>query len=47
MLFSKLAQYFEKLEQTSSRLALIDILADLFDEINFSEIGHVAYLIQG
>ncbi len=47
MLFSKLAQYFEKLEQTSSRLALIDILAELFAEVNFNEIGHVAYLIQG
>ncbi|MCL4365854.1 ATP-dependent DNA ligase, partial [Patescibacteria group bacterium] len=47
MLFSKLAEYFEKLEQTSSRLALIDILSDLFSEVEFSEIGHVAYLIQG
>ncbi len=47
MLFSELSQYFEKLEQTSSRLALIDILAELFSEVDFSEIGHVAYLIQG
>lgn len=47
MLFSQLAQYFEKLEKTSSRLSLIDILANLFDEVKLEEIGHVAYLIQG
>ncbi len=47
MLFSRLTEYFEKLEETSSRLALIDILADLFSEVKFNEIGHVAYLIQG
>lgn len=55
MLFSELAQYFEKLEQTSSRLTLIDILAELFSKVDFdpstgsglSEIGHAAYLIQG
>jgi hypothetical protein len=28
--FASLAQYFEKLEKTSSRLALIAILAELF-----------------
>lgn len=47
MLFSQLAQYFEKLEQTSSRLALIDILAELFNEVKTDEVGHVSYLIQG
>jgi len=30
MIFSELSSYFEKLELTSSRLALIDILSDLF-----------------
>lgn len=47
MLFSKLSQYFEHLEETSSRLALIDILTELFSQVEFNEIGHVAYLIQG
>ncbi len=47
MMFADLAQYFEKLEQTSSRLALIDILTELFSKVEFNEIGHVAYLTQG
>ncbi|MDO8576831.1 MAG: ATP-dependent DNA ligase [Candidatus Daviesbacteria bacterium] len=46
MLFSKLTQYFEKLEQTSSRLILIDILSELFKEVGSSEIAKVVYLIQ-
>ena len=47
MLFSKLAQYFERLEETSSRLTLIDILSELFKEVRLSEIAEVSYLIQG
>ncbi|OGE18294.1 DNA ligase [Candidatus Daviesbacteria bacterium RIFCSPHIGHO2_12_FULL_37_11] len=47
MLFSKLSQYFEKLESTSSRLALIDILAELFGEVSKDEVGMVSYLLQG
>ncbi len=47
MLFSKLAEYFERLEKTSSRLALIDILSKLFDEVKAEEIGEVCYLLQG
>ncbi|MDP2664171.1 MAG: DNA ligase, partial [bacterium] len=47
MLFSDLAEYFEKLEKTSSRLSLIDILAEFFSKVEFNEIGQVAYLIQG
>ncbi|MCR4305747.1 MAG: ATP-dependent DNA ligase, partial [Candidatus Daviesbacteria bacterium] len=47
MLFSKLAEYFERLEQTSSRLALIDILSELFKEVKASEIAKVCFLIQG
>ncbi|MBI4039018.1 ATP-dependent DNA ligase [Candidatus Daviesbacteria bacterium] len=46
MTFADLAKYFEKLEKTSSRLALIDILADLFSKVKFDEIGQVSYLIQ-
>jgi hypothetical protein len=32
MTFATLSSYFEKLEGTSSRLALIDILSDLFND---------------
>lgn len=47
MTFGKLAQYFEKLEGTSSRLALIDILADLFSQSKTEEIAEISYLLQG
>ena len=47
MLFSKLSSYFEKLEVTSSRLALIDILADLFKHSSQMEIEKIVYLSQG
>ena len=47
MTFGKLAQYFENLEKTSSRLALIDIMSKLFHEVKASEIGQVVYLLQG
>ncbi|MCL5784033.1 MAG: ATP-dependent DNA ligase [Patescibacteria group bacterium] len=46
MLFAKFSQYLEKLENTSSRLALIDILAQLFQEVETEEIAKVVYLIQ-
>src|SRR5579864_9786742 len=48
MEFAKLSQYFEKLEQTSSRLALIAILSELFRSIESpEEIEQVCYLVQG
>ena len=47
MLFSKLVSYFEKLESTSSRLALIDILSDLFKHSSKEEIEKIIYLTQG
>ena len=47
MRFSKLASYFEKLEQTSSRLILIDILSQLFKETESLEIDKIVYLSQG
>ncbi len=47
MTFKELSEYFEKLEQTSSRLSLIDILSELFSKVDFDEIGHVSYLLQG
>ncbi len=47
MKFSELANYFEKLEETSSRLVLIDILADLFKHTDKEEIEKIIYLTQG
>ncbi len=48
MTFATLASFFEKLEATSSRLALIYILSDVFKEIKTSEeVEQVTYLVQG
>ena len=47
MTFSNLSQYFEKLEVTSSRLALIDILSDLLKHSSKDEIEKIVYLTQG
>ncbi len=47
MTFSELSKYFEKLEGTSSRLALIDILSDLFKHASKDEIDKIVYLTQG
>ncbi len=47
MTFSTLSSYFEKMEATSSRLALIDILSDLFKHSSKEEIEKIIYLTQG
>ena len=47
MKFKELSEYFEKLEKTSSRLALIDILSELFKKTPKEEIEKTIYLIQG
>jgi DNA ligase-1 len=47
MKFSALADYFEKLEATSSRLSLIEILSQLFKKTPSEEIEKITYLIQG
>lgn len=47
MLFSQLCEYLEKLEQTSSRLILIEILAELFSKVEVDQVAKVSYLIQG
>ncbi len=48
MEFAKLSQYFEKLEETSSRLSLIAILSELLSLIKTpDEIEKVCYLVQG
>ncbi len=47
MHFAELAEYFEKLEATSSRLSLIDILSGLFKKAHKDEIDMIIYLTQG
>lgn len=47
MTFLELAKYFEDLEQTSSRLTLIDILVKLFSQVDPGEVAEVCYLLQG
>ncbi len=47
MKFTELTEYFEKLEETSSRLVLIDILAEMFKKTDKTTIDKVMYLAQG
>lgn len=47
MKFSELASYFERLEQTSSRLSLIEILSELFGKTGGKNIDKIVYLSQG
>jgi len=47
MKFSEFAKYLDKLEATSSRLSLIEILSELFKKTPASEIEKIVYLIQG
>jgi DNA ligase-1 len=47
MKYAQLTEYFEKLEQTSSRLSLIETLSELFKELDPTEVPMVAYLLQG
>lgn len=47
MKFSEFANYLEKLETTSSRLTLIEILSELFKKTPAEEIEKIVYLVQG
>ena len=47
MTFAKLSEFFEKMEATSSRLSLIEILSQLFKKSNKDEIDKIVYLTQG
>ena len=47
MTFGELAQYFEKLEKTPSRLAMTEILAELFKKVSSEEIVVVVNLSLG
>ena len=46
MKFSKLADYFERLETTTKRNEMVTILAELFKSLSPEEIGKVSYLCQ-
>jgi DNA ligase-1 len=47
MKFAELATYFEKIESTSSRLTITELLADLFKKLHADEIDKTMYLLQG
>jgi hypothetical protein len=46
MKFSDFSEYLEKLEATSSRLSLIQILSELFAKTPDTEIEEIVYLIR-
>lgn len=47
MKFSLLAVYLDRLEKTSSRIAITEILAELFKKADKSDIKEVSYLVLG
>lgn len=47
MRFKELAEYFKKLEETASRNAMTEQLAELFRHAHKDEIGKICYLLQG
>ncbi|MER3397485.1 MAG: DNA ligase [Chloroflexota bacterium] len=47
MLFRRLADYFNRLEATTSRNLMVEILAELFRELGPEEVDKVIYLCQG
>lgn len=47
MNFSELSQYFQKLEKTTMRNSMVEILAELFKKTTPSEIAEISYLLQG
>ena len=47
MLYSDLADTFDRLESTSSRLEMTTILADFFRDVDKDELRDIVYLCQG
>lgn len=47
MKFRQLAEYFQLIEKTTSRLKITEILANLFHNLSFLEIDKTLYLMQG
>ncbi len=47
MEFAKVCSVFDSMEETSSRLKLTELLAELFKEVNENEVKKLVYLCQG
>ncbi|MEM3181014.1 MAG: ATP-dependent DNA ligase [Candidatus Micrarchaeaceae archaeon] len=47
MLFEEVAKYYEKLEGISSRLAMVDMLTEMFKKAKSTEIKQLIYFTQG
>lgn len=47
MFFDEVSAYYEKLENTSSRLSMVDILSELLSKAKSDEIKNLIYLTQG
>jgi DNA ligase-1 len=47
MKFSRLVEYFERLEATTKRLEMFDILSELFKESSHEDVDKIIYLSQG
>lgn len=47
MTFAELADYFKKIEDTSSRLTITELVAELFTKLTAKECRQVSYLLQG
>lgn len=47
MQFSKLAQHFEKIESTSSRIEITTLLSEFFSQLTAEEISIASYMMEG
>src|SRR3972149_9839998 len=47
MQFSEVSKYLERLEKTTSRNLMVEILSDMFQKVSSSEIDKIIYLMQG
>ncbi len=47
MLFEEVSKYYEKLEATSSRLEMIDILSEMLSKAKKDEVKNLVYMTQG
>ncbi|NAZ23614.1 MAG: hypothetical protein GU346_04045, partial [Thermocrinis sp.] len=47
MKFLEVAQFFQKLEETTSRLEMSELLYELFSKADKEEIGKLVYLTMG
>ncbi len=47
MEFSRLVHYFHRIEETTKRLSMFDLLAELFREADVAETDKIIYLVQG